>query len=809
MQSQNDSPSSAAEGHDVALMAGKAESSLERVLAIARRQQKYIWSSIAVFFVLGVLFTMQSVSRYTATTSIMIDSKQVGMSATTPLEGSLAFETGAVDSQVLLLMSDRIASNVIDHLDLAHNPAFFDPPQSGIAAVVGAVKRGIVATINVFGANIKPSRFEDQPVDIQRNLLVAQLENNLKVTRNARTYVLTIEYTDADPALARVIASTYASAYLQDQLESRFEISRRASTWLEERIREVKEKAVAAVQAADAFRAKNKLTESSGRLINEQSLGDVTAQLSMARNDLNSAQAKYDRLKQIVDHKDYAASNLDALANPLIASLRGKYLDAYKLNADISSRLGPDHASAVRARKEMDDYSHVIFQELTRMLESYQSEVQVVKGRIDTLQRSLEEIRKASDVDATALSKLKSLEQESTTYNNLYALYLQKAQDLVQQQSIPISDARIISDAELPLKPSYPKTLLIWIASLVLGAITGAAIAAVREYRDRGFRTGSQVRSELGLDFVAYLPRLADADFATRNIARSDKGQAPTHPRLFRSASKAMDMVLVDPLCHFAEALRSIKVSVDYHLGLQRPVVIGFISAFPNEGKSTTAKNFATLVARQGEKVVLLDCDLRNPQLTRSLTPAARHGLLDVLSGVAPSYRDLIYYEEHSGLAFLPASARGRVPATGDLLASPAMQQLISKLRSDFSFIIVDLAPLGVVMDARAAGSFVDGYHMVVEWGLTARGAVADIIASEPIIASRTTGVSLSKVEIEKLQYFDHHTIYGQDDEYLERYYHRPKTAGGKKAPIWSPAPFARELARRLFVLIGSLRTPS
>jgi succinoglycan biosynthesis transport protein ExoP len=601
------------------------------------------------------------------------------------------------------------------------------------------------------------------------------LQDNLKVTRNARTYVLTIAYSNPDPTLARSIAATYASAYLEDQLESRFETSRRASAWLEDRIQEIKKKAEEADRVAQDFRVKNRLTEASGRLINEQSLTDSNTLLSQARNDLNVAKAKYDRLKQIVDSQDYGASNLDALANPIISTLRAKYLDAYKLNSDISARIGPQHDSAVRARKEMNEYSKVILQELSRLMESYQSEVQVTSERVKTLENSIEQSRKVSDVDSAAMGTLKSLENEALTYKNVYTLYLQKAQDLIQQQSIPISDARIISDAELPIKPSSPKTLLILLGSIILGFMVGGAGAMLREFRERGFRVSAQIRDELGLDFTSYLPRLSEDLFEHRSV-----GHDPAKAHLFKSGAKGFDIVLDDPMSHFTEALRSIKLAVDYHFGMKRPLTLGMVSTFPNEGKSTVAKNLASLVARQGESVLLIDCDLRNPHLTRSLTPTARFGLLEILSGSELPIGDAIFKEEASGLAFLPACARGRVPATGDILSSPVMASLMQRLRENFNFIVVDLAPLGAVKDASAAAAFVDGYHLVVEWGKTPRAAVADALATDPIVASRTVGVSLSKVEIDRLELYDNHAVYGYSNEYMSRYY---QSSGAKSAP--------------------------
>lgn len=309
-------------------MVERSQEEFGRLLSAARRQRRPIGISIGVTFLLGVLFLLQAVPKYTAETSLLIDSKQVGLSATSPLEGSLAFDTGAVDSQVLVLQSDRIAAAVADHLDLAHNSDFVHPAQSVVGGAISLVAGSLSTAARFLRLTDKSSAFEDLPVDIQRILMVDHLQKNLKVTRNARTYVLTVDYTDPNPALARSIAAAYAQAYLEDQLESRFETTRRAATWLEARTKEVKSKADTADQAVQAFRAKNNLTEASGRLITEQALTDANTQLSVARNDLNSAQAKYDRLQQIVDAREYTASSVDALANPIISQLRSKYLDS-------------------------------------------------------------------------------------------------------------------------------------------------------------------------------------------------------------------------------------------------------------------------------------------------------------------------------------------------------------------------------------------------------------------------------------------------------------------------------------------------
>jgi succinoglycan biosynthesis transport protein ExoP len=147
-------------------------------------------------------------------------------------------------------------------------------------------------------------------------------------------------------------------------------------------------------------------------------------------------------------------------------------------------------------------------------------------------------------------------------------------------------------------------------------------------------------------------------------------------------------------------------------------------------------------------------------------------GLLELLYGGEADLERALLVEPKSGLQFLPGSARGRVPATGDALSSPAMRELAQSLRKQFDFIIVDLPPLGAVLDAVAAAAFVDGYHMIVEWGRTQRSAVVDILATEPVIASRIIGVSLTKVDVDRLQSYDTHSAYGYTGAYSFRYYH-------------------------------------
>lgn len=223
---------------------------------------------------------------------------------------------------------------------------------------------------------------------------------------------------------------------------------------------------------------------------------------------------------------------------------------------------------------------------------------------------------------------------------------------------------------------------------------------------------------------------------------------------------------LEHPSSAFAETLRSARIAADVHIDRAHKV-IGIVSMLPGEGKSTIAMNFARTLAGSA-RALLIDADLRNPGATRTLGPHAQEGLLDVLlEGRAPASAMLT--DPDTGLRFLPAVVKRRIPHSSELLASAAMGRLLAQVTGEFDYIVLDLPPLGPVVDARAIAPRVDGFIMVVEWGVTSRKAVKDMLSAEPQVAGRCLGVILNKVDAARMKLYEG---YGSSDYYASRYSH-------------------------------------
>jgi succinoglycan biosynthesis transport protein ExoP len=293
----------------------------------------------------------------------------------------------------------------------------------------------------------------------------------------------------------------------------------------------------------------------------------------------------------------------------------------------------------------------------------------------------------------------------------------------------------------------------------------------VRELRDRAFRTEEQVREELRLESLGMLPLVETAKLekspwqTSLPFADLDEERTDTR-RLLPPAPGIMRYTLDHPLSNYAEVLRSIKLAADLTLAERVPRVIGAVSILPNEGKTTVAKNLASLLAHQGAKTLLIDADLRNPGLTRSVAPDADAGLLQaVLDGVP--VRDLVCHEPDSNLAILPAVLQRRLPHASELLASMGMRSVLRQARQEFDWIVLDLPPLGPVVDARAMVGQMDAIVLVLEWGRTTRRLVRTTLEADRQIRDKCLGVVFNKVNLRQLKLYE---AYGSKAYYSGEY---------------------------------------
>lgn len=773
---------------------GPAEA-FQFIVDFIHRQWRVIAFTAAAFVALGLIYVFTTPPRYTATATLLLDTQDTRLFQQQSMFNDMpvAIDTGTVDSQVQILKSEKVALSVIKSLNLTKDPEFANPRGGLLSAVIDAVGY-------LFSSPTPDSEFA-----LTRRA-VGVFRSRLDVQRVGLTYVIAINFQSLDPNRAAEIANAVASTYIDDQLDAKYQAARRAGTWLQDRLRELREQAATAERAVVAFKTKNNIVEAGGRTITEQQLAELNSELVLAKSQTAEALAKVARvqavLKSNTPESAIDATVADSLKDDVIQKLRTKYLDLSAREADWAVRYGNQHLAVVNLRNQMAEIQNSIRSELQRIAQSYQSDLSIAQHHLASVQSQLEQAVTQSQTNNQAQIALRELESQAQTYRALYDNFLQRYMESVQQQSFPITNARVISAATRPLGPSHPRTMLALALAVMAGLAFGVGAGSWREFADRVFRTSDQIENLLQSDCIALVPALrgpapeaasgsnggllgalryyagmkapapaarADQGKNDKQATKSDKPPEASGQTIVAS-SAVFSAVVESPFSAFAEAMRSVKVAIDLAptTGGEAKIV-GFTSSVPNEGKSSLASAIARLTAHAGRRTLLVDCDLRNPSLSRTLSPGAAMGLLDVISGKA-TLEQTVWLDPVTHMHFLPVAMKGRLAHSSEIIASSETRIFFDKLRQNYDYIILDFAPLMPIVDVRASMHLVDSYVYIIEWGRTRIEHVEKALQSARGVYEHLLGVVLNKVDLASLGRYDGSGSGYYKDERYRRY---------------------------------------
>jgi succinoglycan biosynthesis transport protein ExoP len=704
----------------------------------------------------GIAYLYVTPATYKASAKIIIGAQRAPFIQQQSMFADAPLDSAELESQLQILQSESIALAVIEKLRLLDDPEF---AASGGRSILGSIR-------GVFEVLFKPSATKAAPDP--KEAAVATFADRLKVNRVGISRVIEIDFSSRSPQRAAQIADAVAHAYIADQVEAKQNANRVASTWLQERLQQLGEQSTLADREVLAFKQQNNIVESGGRRLDEQSLADLNARLVAARTQTSDALARLNRIEVVIRTSDAAleSSVSDVLTNPILTNLRQQYLDLARREAEYSARFGRDHLAVVNLRNRMRDLRKSTADELRRLSETFKSDYEVAKERQVEIEKQLDKVLSQSQTADKAHVVLRGLETNAKTYHDLHDGFLQRHMAGIQQESFPHTETRLISSASTPTSRK-PKPLLVLALALLGGIGLGAGAGLLREVRDRVFRTGAQLQSLLQMPCLALVP-LLNGTAPTQPRLQQPRSNPPRHGTILRDAS-VFWRICDSPLSRFAEAIRSIKLATNLQETDGSHKVIGLTSSLPNEGKSTIAGALAQLIAYTGGRVILVDCDLRNPSLSRCLAPKATAGIVDVVSG-ARSLGDTVWRDPTTNLAFLPATGETPVFYSSETLGSESTRRLFDKLRESFDFVIVDLPPLAPVVDTRVATQLVDCMILVIEWGRTKIDIVQQALNTAPNVHEAVIGAVLNKTDMRQIGRHDTHRKSFYNNKHYAKY---------------------------------------
>ncbi len=719
--------------------------SLENFLHTLLLHKRLIITITLLISILAVLLIFQLTPRYKASTQLLMGTKSRVVNIQTVLTNDL-MNDGAILGEIEIIKSRSLAKKVIHSLHLEQIDEFNPAPQKESALSFLNPKNWISdelkLSLDLSKVAVKNTEEEKQRLLVHR--MVNTFLSKLKVSQIKRSQVVTIKMESESPVLAAKMANALADKYIIGQLEAKFNATKKATDWLNNQLTRLKQKVEQSEHAIELYRQKKGITQSKGNMgLSQQQLSEINSQLIVARAQKAEASARVSQVQQLIRSGGDVSSVSEVLNSSLIQRLKEQQSTLQRKYSEMSVEFGKKHPKMIQLRAELADIKSKITIEVKKIAASLQNELEIVSIRQNSLASSLKKIQQQTGGDREAEVGLRALEREASANRVLFETFLTRFKETTSTQGMDEANARIISEAEVPLLASFPKkTLLLSIS--ILGALFFAImLAVVLEKLNPGLRSPEQI------DEFLHLPTL---------------GIIPT----INAQQEAHDYVLYKPHSYLTEAVNSLRVSLMLLNPAEQVKSLLVTSSVPSEGKSTLAMLIARVSAQAGQKVVLVNTDFRLPTIEQKLgLDSTQPGLTDLLLQHSLSIKDMLLHDEKTGMKILSRGMSSYVnPA--DLFASKRMQQIMDELKRDFDLVLLDSPPVMAVTDSRVLSSLVDKTLFVLSWDSTPRKvAKAALHQMAQSGTKNIAGIILQKVDLNQYSrsdsgYYYHYAKYRQ-----------------------------------------------
>lgn len=734
------------------------------VLDYVRVLYKRRWLATFAFVVVVVINTVYTYTRvpiYQASARLLVQAQRqnYGFTDITPPEPP-DFQT-----QFAMLRSRSAIKKTMQSLHIWQETA--PSKESGTTAIPENQKREVVKSslaarfntarklvVGFFGASASTSASADgSPEDEQTAAEARQIEGFLSgvgVSPVPGSSIVDISYTSTDPVLTARYANALARQYVDQSLEQKSLATKEVSEWLSERIIEQREKVEASEQALRRYLENNAavaLDESETHIM--QSLSELATNVTRAKADRIEKEALYNQFRAIQNDRAALESLPAVQLNPAVQQAKTDLAAAQRNLAQLSEKLGERHPDLIRARQAVKAAEERIPAEIARVVESNRLDVEKARATEASLTRTLEDQKRmalASKSNGSGL-ELAVLQRDVQSNRQVFEIMMDRARAAGLSSEIKTNNVRILDLAEVPRAPIAPNTNKNLQYGVLGGLIFGVGLAFFFEYLDNRIKSPEEIRTHLGVAFLGLVPG-------------SHKRSGPPTTPLITSG--------VPP--SFAEAFRVVRTNVLFSSAEESARSVLVASAGPGEGKTLVASNLAIALAQAGQRVLIIDGDLRRPRLHDVFSVKQEPGLSNLIVGDAKAAD--VFRASQVGVTVLPS---GRIPPNpAELLGSKRFKDLLARLGEHFDWIVIDSPPVMVVTDPMVVAHIVSGVLFVVSADATSRHTARTAIDQLVTSRAHVLGAVLNRVDLDKNGYY-----YSQ---YYKREYNEYYTASRPSA---------------------------
>jgi capsular exopolysaccharide synthesis family protein len=602
-------------------------------------------------------------------------------------ESDRTSESGSIlQTEILVLQSDSVMLQTAQSLNLLSN-------------ITGDKSKGGAAA----GGELTPW---------QRLALIATIKGGLRVKLVPGTHMVDIRYRNQDPKLATEVVNKLVDTYIDEDLRSKFDRTMHVSVWLQKQLEDLKQDASDAQRRlADFQREHNIVGTDENSNLTMQNLTQISA-------DMEGAEA--DRILKEARMREFESQDADLVSlmgdNPDVTALRAQLRDLELQRAQLSLKYGDRHPKIQELDSQIAKTRASINKEVAlarvQMRDEYQGALhleQMMRKRLDAQKEEAYKLNE--DVAQYAI-----LRHEAELNRDLYDALQMRLKEASVTAGLAATNITVVDRAQIPIYAVAPQKTMSLLAGLIGGFLGGILLAFIIESIDDRVQTSEEAESVAMLASLATIPHIG-GETGNRKREESDSQSAST--------TYARQLItLHSPKSLAGEAFRGLRSSLLLSSFDRPPRLIAFTSAFPGEGKTTTAVNCAIALAQRGERVLLVDADLRRGSLDRVFNIADRSvGLSTVLRHSPSEGHELsIEVPELPMLHVLPTGPRPPNPA--EMLSSHRMGEWLERWAKDFDRVVIDTAPVLAVSDTQAVAANVDSVVLVIRAGVTRKRAI-------------------------------------------------------------------------------------
>jgi len=724
-----------------ALEEGSAEVPREPIdpmhyLRIVARRRWLVLAFTAVIVSMVGLYTLRQQKIYQATSSLIIDTSAPKYLDNTQVQEVVESGTGTYwynkehyETQYKVIVSRAVSKRVVDKLGLDNDLAF-----------LGLDKIKDPAMLKDVLTRVDP---------------VAVLQSKIKVqpVKDSRLVYVVIE--DLDPDRAALLANEVAQAYIAENLALRLRTTETASEWLEDRLKDLEQRSKQSELAVYQFKKDSDMLTTSledRQSMVSQRLNTTNLALTEVRTKIAGMKARVDAIYKLRhsstdDEVHWAEALSSAGESLLIQQLKVRYATQKAEYAELKERYLEGHPKLAACVDKLQSAKQDLVHELTNIVHAAETDLSEASGREQNLVALLE----SAKADAFEVNKKQiefdRIKREADNNQRLYDLVLKRLKDIELSGLLRTSNVRVLDPArpnKIPIKPNVQLSLFV---ALLLGLLGGLGLAFGLEYLDASVSSQAEVEEKLGLPFLGIMPAISE-DTAPDPISRD------LH-------------VHRQPKSSVAECCRAIRTNLLF-MSPDKPFKTMLVSSSgPQEGKSTSVISLGIAMAQSGNKVLIIDTDMRRPRLHRAFGVPNEIGVSSLVVGEG-SLDAAVKATEVPGVFLLPCGPIPPNPA--ELLHTQAFKELLKNVSQQFDRVILDSPPIGPLTDAVILGTQVDGVAMVLKAGRTSRDAVRRAARSLSDVKAKIFGVILNQIDLSDPKYGDYFYAYRQYG-----YYYREK----------------------------------